>query len=101
VTDISHLLRRAVDVVTGSREDPRRQSLLKMIASILNKEQNDARITDFVNSVVTDMWTSIQDYDRRKETLELISWVISSVLNFSNSSLRKHLYYEQMPKDTA
>lgn len=66
---------QATSIVMGSREEPRRQSLLKMVASILNKEQNDARITYFVNSIASDLWTSIQDHDRRKETLELISWV--------------------------
>lgn len=61
--------------MTGSRDDPRRQSLLKMIACVLNKDQNNAHVTTFVNSVVSDIWTSKEDHDRRKESLELISWV--------------------------
>jgi hypothetical protein len=61
--------------VTSSRDDPRRQCLLKMIACVLNKEQNDTQIMTFVNSVVSDLWTSKEDHDRRKESLELISWV--------------------------
>ena len=28
-----------------------------------------------MNSVVSDLWTSKEDHDRRKESLELISWV--------------------------
>lgn len=73
--DINHLLLQAADIVTSSHTDLRRQSLLKMIACILNKEQNDAQITKFVESVVTDMWTAKQDHDRRKENLELLAWV--------------------------
>lgn len=61
--------------MTSFRDDPRRQSLLKMIACLLNKDQNDAQVTTFVNSVVSELWTSKEDHDRRKESVELISWV--------------------------
>ena len=61
--------------MTSSRDDPRRQSLLKMIACVINKDQNDAQVTTFVNSFVSELWTSKEDHDRRKESLELISWV--------------------------
>jgi len=70
-----------------------------MIACVLNKEQNNAQVTTFVNSIVFDLWTSKEDHDRRKESLELIAWVITS-WNIVNSSLRKHLFYELMQKDT-
>ena len=46
-----------------------------MIACLLNKDQNDAQVTTFVNSVVSELWTSKEDHDRRKESVELISWV--------------------------
>ena len=73
--DTSQLLLQAVEIVTGSHDDPRRSSLLKMTSCILNKEQSDAQIRKFVDSVVDNLWTSKQDHDRRKESLELISWV--------------------------
>jgi hypothetical protein len=88
-----------VDIVTSSRDDPRRQSLLKMIACILNKDQNDAQITTFVNSVVSDMWTSKEDHDRRKESLELVSWVTPAEI-LLNVSWRKHWFYELMHMGT-
>ena len=75
--------------MTSSRDDPRRQSLLKMTACILNKDQNDAQVTSFVNSVVSGSWTTKEDHDRRKESLELISWV-APLENPANFSWRKH-----------
>jgi hypothetical protein len=76
VPDINHLLLQAADLATRSKDDPRRESLLKLTACILNKESNDTKVPAFVDSVLHDMWTSKVDHDRRKETLELISWVM-------------------------
>lgn len=80
VPDINHLLLQAADLSTGYRNDPHRASLLKMIACILNKESKDAKISNFVDSIVHDLWTSKPDHDRRKESLELISWVAKSLV---------------------
>ena len=79
VPDINHLLLQAAELSIRSRDDPRRQSLLKMMACVLNKESNDANVSLFVDSVLHDIWTSKPDYDRRKEALELISWVIAFI----------------------
>jgi RNAPII transcription regulator C-terminal len=76
VPDVNHLLLQAADLSTRSRDDPRRPSLLKMIACVINKEANDAKISSFVDSTVNDLWLSKEDHDRRKESLELISWVL-------------------------
>jgi len=62
-------------MVCSSRDDPRRLSLLKMIACVVNKESNDIQMTTFVKSVVNDHWTLKHDHDRRKENLELLAWV--------------------------
>ena len=99
--DINHLLLQAAEIVTSSRDDPRRQSLLKMIACVLNKERSDSQITTFVNSVVHDFWTSKEDHDRRKESLELLSWVIFQFQRiFIDVSLLNHWCYGHMLVDT-
>ena len=74
--DRNQFLFQAAEIVTNSHDDPRRLALLKMIACVLNKEQKECQITTFVNSVVSGLWTLKENSARRKESLELISWVI-------------------------
>ena len=89
MTDTNDLLLQVAQIVTSSRDDPRRECLLKMIASILNKQVDDAQVSSFVDSVVSESWTSQADHDRRKESLELQSWVVIPLFHWINSRLRK------------
>jgi DNA repair/transcription protein MET18/MMS19 len=75
VPNINDLLVTATEISTGARNDPRRQSLYKMIACIINKMQSDAEMVKFIDSVVASQWTSKLDNDRSKENLELLPWV--------------------------
>ena len=77
IADINHLLVQVANIATSSHNDPRYLSLFKLIACVLNKQVNDSQIIKFVDSIVMDQWTSKHDYDRRKESLELMSWVAS------------------------
>lgn len=101
MTDINKLLLQVAQIVTSSRDDPRRECLLKMIACVLNKQVDDAHVSSFVDSVVFDSWTSRADHDRRKESLELQSWVVLPVFRWIDSRLRKRWCYEQVTRDTS
>jgi len=99
VADINNLLLQVAKLVTSSRDDPRRQSLLKMIACVLNKQNEDSNISPFVDQVVFDLWTSESDHDRRKETLELQSWVRSYLNVGIDGRLQRHWCYGQIRGD--
>jgi DNA repair/transcription protein MET18/MMS19 len=73
--DINHLLLQAADIIVSSKDDPRRGPLLKMIACVLNKQQNETQLIGFVDSVVHDYWIQKHKYDQKRESLEMISWV--------------------------
>src|ERR1700737_575530 len=61
VPDVTQFLLAATEIATGSLTDPRRQSLLKMMACILNKSQNEAQTQSFISSALTTHWLSKHD----------------------------------------